>query len=162
MLGRISLLAVVGTGVALAVAAGRSLRRFAIVEDSMRPAFEPGDWVLARRLRGAPRRGAVVVYEHPHRPGMHLVKRVVGLAGERLAIAGGRVLVDGNVLADPWAVGPTGPPGAWHAPDEAVFLLGDRRAVSAGDSRTTGPVPDAGVRFEVVARYWPRARSGLV
>lgn len=162
MLGRVLLLVVLGTGIAVGVAAGRLLRRFEIVEDSMRPAFEPGDWVVARRLRGAPRRGVVVVYEHPHRPGMYLVKRVVGLAGEQVVVADGRVLIDGNVLADPWAVGPTAPPGAWNVPEDAAFLLGDRRAVSGGDSRTTGPVPVIDARFEVVARYWPRGRSGLV
>jgi signal peptidase I len=93
---------------------------------------------------------------------MFLVKRVIGLPGERIELAHGRVVVDGQPLVEPWAPEPTFPNASWTVPDGAVFLLGDRRSVSAGDGRSTGPVPVARVDWLVVARYRPLARASLL
>src|ERR1700757_3403686 len=79
-------------GVAFSVAiVGAFLRwkpfRVAIEGASMAPALLPGDWALAvsaRRLR----RGDVVVVEHPGRPGFEIVKRIVGVPGDRVDEAG--------------------------------------------------------------------------
>jgi hypothetical protein len=51
------------------------LRRFAVVEDSMRPALVPGDGLLALR-GGTARRGQLRVFPDPARPSRWLVKRV--------------------------------------------------------------------------------------
>jgi hypothetical protein len=56
------------------------LRRFAVVEDSMRPALNPGDGLLALR-GGAPRRGQIRVFPDPTLPTRWLVKRVGGVRG---------------------------------------------------------------------------------
>jgi hypothetical protein len=56
------------------------LRRFAVVEDSMRPALNPGDGVLALR-GGDPRRGQIRVFPHPTLPSRWLVKRVGDVRG---------------------------------------------------------------------------------
>ncbi len=47
----------------------------AVAGRSMEPTLHAGDWVLARR-DGAGRVGDVVVVEHPHRPGLLIVKRI--------------------------------------------------------------------------------------
>jgi hypothetical protein len=56
------------------------LRRFAVVEDSMRPALRPGDGVLALR-GGVVRRGQVRVFPDPTLPSRWLVKRVANVRG---------------------------------------------------------------------------------
>jgi hypothetical protein len=56
------------------------LRRFAVVEDSMRPALSPGDGLLALR-GGDPRRGQLRVFRDPTLPSRWLVKRVGGVCG---------------------------------------------------------------------------------
>jgi hypothetical protein len=56
------------------------LRRFAVVEDSMRPALNPGDGLLALR-GGQPRRGQLRVFPDPTLPSRWLVKRVGGVRG---------------------------------------------------------------------------------
>ncbi|HHC08037.1 MAG TPA: signal peptidase I [Actinobacteria bacterium] len=150
-------LALAAIGVTLATS---RWRRFAIVESSMEPALEPGDWVLARRATGPLRRGDVVVFPDPLESDRFLVKRVVGLGGERIELVDGRVLVDGRPLDDPWGRGPTRPSDVWDVPDDAVFVLGDRRTVSAGDSRRIGPLPRSRIGWRVVARYWPPGRVG--
>jgi hypothetical protein len=60
------------------------LRRFAVVEDSMRPALNPGDGVLAVR-GGAPRRGEIRVFPDPTLPSRWLVKRVGDVRGTGLS-----------------------------------------------------------------------------
>jgi nickel-type superoxide dismutase maturation protease len=47
----------------------------------MLPALQPGEFLLAVRSRRL-RRGALVVLEHPGRPGLEIVKRVAALPGE--------------------------------------------------------------------------------
>ena len=138
------------------------LRRYEIADHSMEPTLTSGDYVIAQRLRRSPKRGDIVILDHPSQPDIELVKRIVGLQGERLEIANGQVHVNGSVLAEPWADGPTRPDGSWEIGVEAIFLLGDRRPVSSADSRELGPVPVSVAGWKVVCRYWPIGRIGHV
>ena len=92
-------------------------------------------------------------------PDRYLVKRAIGLPGEDLSIAGGQVAIDGAVLGEAWADGPTLPDGNWPIPTGSIFTLGDNRRFSSGDGRSSGPVPLAGVR-RAVWRYWPPGSFG--
>lgn len=64
------------------------LIRYAIVETSMVPTLQPGDWVLGVRKPHRVDAGEIVVFEHPHRPGFELVKRVVEHSNGQLIVAG--------------------------------------------------------------------------
>ena len=134
--------------------ARQRIARFEVAEASMAPTLEPGEWILATRL-ARPVRGDVVIYPLGD---LELVKRVVGLPGEVVTIAGGQVHIDGVTIAEPWADGPTLPDGEWKLGDE-LFCLGDARARSAGDSRQVGPVPLDQAAWRVRAVYWPRPRT---
>lgn len=58
------------------------MRRFEVVEESMLPTLAPGDTIVARR-DAAPPPGSIVVFPHPSRAGMWLVKRATAVsAGE--------------------------------------------------------------------------------
>jgi signal peptidase I len=127
---------------ALAIGAGSAFAllrwkrfRIEIAGSSMRPALEPGDWALAvtpRRIR----RGAVVVVEHPGRPGFEMVKRVVAVPGDPMP--GGRTL------------------GA-----DELWVEGDAAGDST-DSRQFGPVGCEHVRGLVRLIYWPPGRRRIV
>lgn len=75
-----------------------------------------------------------------------LIKRVIGLPGDTVSCAGGRVLVNGSPLAEPYLTGED-PANAGTdcptvtVPPNHVYLLGDHRAVSL-DSRQLGPLSD--------------------
>ena len=57
-----------------------------------------GRWLLPYR---SPARGDIVIFRHPYPP--MLIKRVVGLPGDRLRIANGRVFINGVMLDEPYA-----------------------------------------------------------
>ena len=89
---------------------------FRIPSASMEPTLRVGDFLLVDKQSYAPagvldrllpptriERGDLVVFHYPVDPGLHLVKRVVGLPGDRLRLRGGRVLVDGRRLDEPYA-----------------------------------------------------------
>lgn len=138
------------------------LGRFEISEMSMTPTLQPGDYVLVDRGRRPVYRGDIVVFEHPDLPTFYMVKRIVGLPGEDLAIESGSVLIDGIPLSEPWTTDTTGPDGAWVLGAEEAFVLGDARELSSGDSREIGAVPVELLRAKIVFRYWPFARIGPV
>lgn len=147
----------------LAAAAMRGvLRRFEIREASMTPALESGDWIVAKRRTGASERGDIVVFDDPAGTGMNLVKRVIGVSGEHIGIENGRVTVNGAVLADRWANGVTTPDGEWDIPEDHIWVLGDNRPQSRSDSRLFGPISLDDIHWQVVARYWPTTRTGMI
>lgn len=134
--------------------ARQRVARFAVAEGSMEPALRPGDWILAVKAH-KPQRGDIVIYDLDE---LDVIKRVVGLPGEAVTIRGGQVWVDGEALPERWADGPTHPDGEWQLGATEVFCLGDARARSTGDGRTTGPVDESRIRWRAVAVYWPRPR----
>lgn len=152
----------VAAGIIAAAALRGVARRFEVKEASMSPTLESGDWVLARRSGGIPDRGDIVVFTDPTGSGMNLVKRVIGLPGEHLAVVDGQVSVDGGVLADRWANGITRPDGEWSVPEGHVWVLGDNRGMSRSDGRLLGPTRIDTIGWRVIARYWPARRISAV
>lgn len=132
--------------------------RFEAVDHSMSPALAPGDCLITVRPgRRGPRRGDMAVFRAG---GRHLIKRVIGLPGERIRIEGGIVAVDGAPLAEPWWAGATRPNGEWRIPAGAWFVMGDNRPRSGLDSRTIGPVDRRDLHSIALFRYLPLKRAG--
>lgn len=141
----------IGVGIAIAVDAW-GVHPTRVVSNSMSPAIDRGDWIVTRDLsrhdRHAIRRQDVVLFRFPLGTAGRAVKRVVAIAGDKVAIGDRSVTVDGHMI--PIAGAPS--EGAARrrtetVPKGHVFLLGDNAAVSI-DSRSLGPVPEA----EVVGR----------
>ncbi|MGQ9466896.1 MAG: signal peptidase I [Anaerolineae bacterium] len=132
---------------------------------SMEPTLHDNERVIVEkisyRMRGGPHRGDVVVLRLDGAHDM-LIKRVVALPGETVAVHSGQVFVDDMPLTEPWAVrqgGPDYPPTV--VPEGYVFVLGDNRGHS-NDSRSFGPVPLANIIGHAVFVYWPPEEIGPV
>jgi signal peptidase I len=153
-----------GTGIAtglgllaVAFAAGVLPVGPVVVESgSMAPTLRDGDHVLLDHGSSDVRRGDVVALDDPAGSGL-LVKRVVAVGGDRVAIEDGVLVVGGRPVAEPGIdrsridgvyVGPL------TVPAGRIWVLGDDRGDSV-DSRQFGPVPLDSVQGRVVGRVWP-------
>lgn len=151
--GGLILLAVAG----LAVAVRRArLEPLLVHGDSMRPTLEPGQRIAVGPVRRTPRRGEVVLLR---RAGREMVKRVVGLPGERVRLVDGRLEVDGRNVPEPYAVGRSARAVELDVllGHEELVVLGDSRGHST-DSRSFGPVRREDVVGIVRFAYWPPRR----
>jgi signal peptidase I len=109
-----------------------------------------------------PRRGDVVVIHDPGGSPELLIKRVIGLPGERVTVTDGRVYIDGAPLDEPYLAQPTlGNGRSWIVPPLSVFVMGDNRSASR-DSRIFGPVSLSQIVGHAVFRYWPPEQIGAV
>jgi signal peptidase I len=165
----------VAVAVALVVEA-YVVKPFVIPTPSMATTVRIGDRVLIDRLTYRFRtvhRGDVVVFTG-HGP-IPLLKRVVGVPGDRLSIARGRLYVNGAPAPDGFvrAVGgqhePTlpGPDAAapWSlyrpftVPAGAYYVMGDNRTDS-DDSRYWGTVARDQIMGRAFCIYWPPGQAG--
>lgn len=145
------------------VAAGLAVRRarlepMLVSGGSMRPTLDPGHRIAVAPLVRPPRRGDLVVLARSD--SLEVVKRVVGLPGERVRLAAGRLEVDGAPVPEPYLVGDAGAGELEVELGPAEYLvLGDHRAAST-DGRDFGPVGADALLGRVRFAYWPPRRLG--
>ncbi|MEV6316418.1 signal peptidase I [Streptomyces sp. NPDC051776] len=146
---------------------------YTVPTDSMEPTVDTGARVLAQRIDGGDvRRGDVVVFKDELWGDLPMVKRVVGVGGDKIACCDkqGRLTVNGKPVAESYL--PKGEPASPSDFDTAVpkghlFLLGDHRSTSQ-DSRVHladgdhGSVPRGAVSARVEATAWPLAGFGML
>ena len=114
----------------------------------MRPAIEPGDWLLVDpTIRHWPRRGTIVVIREPDSDVL-AIKRVAAGPGDRVKLDAGHLVL--------------GPDEAWLLSDAA-----DAELLAAGlgqpiDSRRYGPVPLECLLGRAWFRYGPPRRIGRI
>jgi signal peptidase I len=119
--------------------------RIRVESISMQPTLYAGDMVivnkLAYRFNNSPHRGDVIVFKYPPDPeSIPYIKRVVGLPGDQVHIADGKVYINGQLIDEPYLKVSTNRGGDWTVPDKQLFVMGDNRNNSR-DSRAWGFVP---------------------
>lgn len=156
--------------------------RYQVLNISMEPNFHEGQLVVVSRWEtllptwlvgvahaesnppsalSTQKHGQVVVfYPTALHEGIPLIKRVIGVPGDKVEIKSGQVHVNDERLEEPYINGlATGcsqycslvlQPGQY-------FVMGDNRPNSL-DSRSFGPVGEENILGHVVLRYWPLDR----
>ena len=113
----------------------------------MRPAIEPGDWLLVDpTVARWPRRGIVVVFREPVTDVL-AIKRVAARPGDWVPFADGWLQLGDD---EAWLLG--------DATDEALEAAGFGAAI---DSRRYGPVPVDALVGRAWFRYGPARRIGV-
>jgi signal peptidase I len=143
------------------------MEAFWIPSGSMIPTLEIGDRVLVNKFIYRftdPRRGDIIVFESVDNSNEDLIKRVVGLPGDKIAVRGGKLFVNGEPQKEPYT-NQKFPDRSFFAkttvPKNHVFVMGDNRGNSA-DSRVFGPLPEKNIEGEAFLRFWPPDRIGLL
>jgi signal peptidase I len=155
---------------------------FYIPSESMKPTLNVGDRVLVNKMSYRVHdvnRGDIVVFETPPKAKdangriKDLVKRVIGLPGERVETHNGIVFVNGRQLQEPYlrngvkTCAPNSNPGACAdlpattIPSDDVFVMGDNRTASK-DSRSFGAITESSIVGRVFVRIWPVTDLGFL
>lgn len=153
------------------------VQAFKIPSGSMIPTLLIGDHILVNKfiygirnpISGSvlipikqPARYDVVVFKYPRNPKLDYIKRVIGLAGDRIEIVNKQVFVNGQPLYDPYGVhldpninssSPRDNFGPVIVPKNSLFMMGDNRDNSA-DSRYWGFVNLKAVKGKAFMLYW--------
>jgi len=143
------------------------MEAFWIPSGSMIPTLEIGDRVLVNKFIyrfTEPKRGDIVVFESVDDPKEDLIKRVVGLPGDKIAVRRGHLFLNGERQREPY-LNKKLPDRTFYArttvPKRHVFVMGDNRGNSA-DSRVFGALPEKNIEGEAFLRFWPPHRIGLL
>lgn len=137
-----------------------------IQQQSMEPNFYSGDYIITSRqaynLFGDPQRGDIIVFKSElytdEGDAKNLIKRIIGLPGDRVEIKAGEVYVNGELLDEDYVKeqGLSGEMEAITVPEGELFVLGDNRRVSQ-DSRSgaVGTIRQDTIVGKVVLRVYP-------
>ena len=155
-------------------------RSFSVVGPSMETTLYTGDRLIVNRMpvtiaqlenkTYTPNRGQIIVFRNPrYTDGVgdeYIVKRVIGLPGERVVLKNGHYTVYNKQKPkgfnpDDYNHGEPGTPtsgsGEWTVPNDSLFVSGDhRQGTYSFDSRNgLGYVPLYDVVGPVSFRIWP-------
>jgi len=138
--------------------------RIRVDGSSMEPTLHSGEFVIVNKLTyklGMPEIGDVVIFHYPRDPEQEYIKRVIGLPGDQVEIADGKVYVNGQLLEEDYIAASPAYEANWDVPEDALFVLGDNRNNSA-DSHSWGAVPLNYVVGKAVFIYWPPPDWGMI
>jgi len=143
-----------------------TIQSFSVSDTLMGPELQPSQSVLVNKqayLIGGPGRGDVVVLTtDPSKPSATVVRRVVGVPGDTIAVSATAILVNGTPLKESFVTIPTGSAenSTLHAPIKLgpgqYYVLADSRIGSDNfDSRGFGPIPENDIIGKAIMVFWP-------
>jgi signal peptidase I len=132
---------------------------------SMMPGLEDQERIFVNKFvyRWEPiQRGDIVVFRYPRDTSKSYIKRVIGIAADRIRIEDGQVYVNGEALDEDYVPSDYADARSYNeivVPTNCFFVLGDHRTMS-NDSRDFGPVNERFIYGKAVFGYWPMEKLG--
>jgi signal peptidase I len=145
------------------------VQTFYIPSPSMTPTLQVNDRVIVDKVSYRfhnPHRKDIVVFTTPPtvpKEFKDLVKRVIGLPGDRVEARNGHVFVNRQELNEPYLAQGTDTKdfGPVTVPAGEYWVMGDNRENSQ-DSRVFGPIPKSTIVGRAFLRIWPLSRFGFL
>ncbi len=127
---------------------------------SMRPTLESHQRLVVNKFLykvRPPEHGEILVFRYPRDPSRDFIKRVIAVPGDTIEIKDGHVLVNDQLLSEPYILDTTLTeyPKA-VVPEGTIFVMGDNRNNSE-DSRfaDVGFVPYDLIKGKAMMVFWP-------
>ena len=129
---------------------------------AMSPTLNSGDRVFISKSVSELNRGDIVVFYYPTDTTKSLIKRIVGLPGERIKIDGpGQVYINGDLLSEPYLADENNRSRRvmpeYSVKADHYYVMGDNRDAS-NDSRFFGVVAKELIYGKIAWKYWPLGR----
>ncbi len=132
---------------------------------SMEPTLIDKEQVIAEKLstRFKPlERGEIIIFRHPDQHSRLLIKRIIGLPGEKIKIMSGQVFINDVALTEPYLQPETVTNGNkmmdegtdHNINDFSYILMGDNRDKSS-DSRSLGAIREELIVGRAMLVYYP-------
>lgn len=124
---------------------------------SMQPTLEDGEFILVNKISyqwSEIERGDIVVFDFPLNMDEELIKRVIGLAGDKVVVQNNQVFVNDRLLNEPYIAQAPLFSGEWVVTEGNIFVLGDNRN-NSNDSEDWGLLPIENVVGKAAVIYWP-------
>ena len=135
---------------------------------SMLPRLREGERLFVNRFIynfSKIERGDIVVFYYPKNPQESFIKRVIGLPGDEVTLANGKLYINGKLVPEGYLSSDyttiVSPPRTWVVEPHHYFVMGDNRDAS-NDSRNWGLVPEMYIYGKAVYRYWPVSEMGFI
>ena len=132
---------------------------------SMMPGLEDQERIFVNKFvyRWEPiSRGDIVVFRYPRDTSKSYIKRVIGVAGDKVRIENGQVFVNSEAIDEDYVPSEYADARSYPeitVPSGTYFVLGDHRTMSQ-DSREFGPVNERLIYGKAVFGYWPMEKLG--
>lgn len=138
---------------------GKTLLFWAYIPSiSMEPTLSVGNIVLGNRMNRIPDRYDIILFRNPENRKQVLIKRVIGLPGEKIEIKDGYIYVNGERIEEPYLQEKCNDSGSYQVPENSYFVMGDNRNHSY-DSRDFSSIPQKDVLAKAVCVVYPRIKN---
>ena len=135
-----------------------------IPSGSMIPTLNEGDQLFVTRVYNLDnlKRGDILVFDSDELNDV-LIKRLIGLPGDKISIVNGTVYVNGEELKEDYVKNSDNLSGEFEVPEGKYFFLGDNRQISYDARRWKNPYIDGSdIRAKAQIRVYPVSDFGFV
>ena len=127
--------------------------------DSMNKTFKNGDILILYKLSEIKRFDVIVLHEE--KDNEKIIKRIIGMPGDTVAIKDGEIYINDEKIDDEYAYGMTSDYERITLKSDEYFILGDNRLISK-DSRYFGPIKEKEIKGKVIFRIFPFSKFGKI
>ncbi len=135
---------------------------------SMEGTLHNGDYLLVDKLSynlGKPKRFDIIIF--PYSEEIYYIKRIIGMPGEKIRIADGKIYINGEELVESYGTEPMLDGGVateeFSLGEKEYFVLGDNRNHST-DSRSenVGTIKEENIIGKAFFRFYPFGNLGKI